>query len=156
MRPSGDVYGYIAVYVDDLAFCMKDPEDFARILRETHKFKLKGTGSIAFHLGCDFVRDDEGVLAMGPRKYIEQMLDGYEQMFGEKPSTKFHSPLEKNDHPELDTSELLDESGVQQYQSLIGQLQWCISLGRFDIATAVMTMSGFRSAPRRGHLKRAK
>ena len=53
------------------------------------------------------------------------------------------SPLEKGDHPELDTSELLDPTGVQQYQSLIGSLQWAISLGRFDIATAVMTMSGF-------------
>ena len=156
MRPNGDVYEYIAVYVDDLAFCMKDPKAFERTLKEKHKFKLKGTGSIAFHLGCDFIRDDDGVLAMGPRKYIEKMMDGYEQMFGEKPSTKFSSPLEKNDHPELDTSELLDQIGVQQYQSLIGQLQWSISLGRFDIATAVMTMSGFRSALRRGHLERTK
>ena len=41
-------------------------------------------------------------------------------------------------------------------QSLIGVLQWTISLGRFDIATAVMTMSGFRTAPRVGHLERLK
>jgi hypothetical protein len=46
------------------------------------------------------------------------------QMFGEKPTTKVHSPLEKGDHPELDTLELLDQTGVQQYQLLIGSLQW--------------------------------
>ena len=64
-------------------------------------------------------------------------------MFGEKPSAKMYSPLEKGDHPELDDSELLDAEGIQQYQLLIGSLQWAISLGRFDIATAVMSMSSF-------------
>jgi hypothetical protein len=50
----------------------------------------------------------------------------------------------------------LDDDGIQQYQSLIGALQWTISLGRFDIATAVMSMSSFRVAPRMGHLERLK
>jgi hypothetical protein len=31
-----------------------------------------------------------------------------------------------------------------------------ISLGRLDVATAVMTLSGFRALPRKGHLDRAK
>jgi hypothetical protein len=64
------------------------------------------------------------------------------------------SPLEKNDHPELETSDLLDEDGIVQYQPLIGILQWTITLGRFDVGTAVMTMSAFRVAPRVGHLAR--
>jgi hypothetical protein len=54
MRQDGDVYEYIAVYVDDLAFAMHDPEAFAQRLIDIHKFKLKGTAEIAFHLGCDF------------------------------------------------------------------------------------------------------
>ena len=82
------------------------------------------------------------------------MVEEYVRLFGEKPTSKVRSPLEKNDHPELDTSELLDEDGIQKYQSLIGMLQWAISLGRFDVATAVMTMSSFRVAPREGHLSR--
>jgi hypothetical protein len=154
--PDGSKYEYIAVYVDDLAMALESPDKFVKILEDKYGFKLKGTGTIAFHLGCDFFRDEDGVLCMAPRKYIDKMLDGYERMFGEKPTTKFTSPLEKGDHPELDTSELLDDQGVQHYQSLIGSLQWAISLGRFDICTAVMTMSGFRSCPRRGHLDRAK
>jgi hypothetical protein len=40
---------------------------------------------------------------------------------------------------------------------LIGQLQWAISLGRFNIAVVIMTMmSAFRSAPRKGNLDRVK
>jgi hypothetical protein len=34
-----------------------------------------------------------------------------------------------NDHPEVDTSEFLDEDGIQQYQSLIGSMQWVSVLG---------------------------
>jgi hypothetical protein len=39
---------------------------------------------------------------------------------------------------------------------MIDSLQWAISLGRFDIQTATMTMSQFRSAPRKGHIERHK
>jgi hypothetical protein len=176
---------------------MHDPDTFAQRLWDVHKFKLKGTGEIAFHLGCDFYRDEDGVLCMQPRKYIENMVSGYERMFGEKPKTLAQSPLEKGDHPELDMSELMEYEGIQQFQSLVGSMQWAepktltqfllekgdhleldmselmecegiqqfqslvgcmqwaVSLGRFDIATAVMTLSGFRAAPRQGRLDRA-
>src|SRR5687767_9609388 len=91
---------------------------------------------------------------MALQKYIERLSQSYKRMFGEKPSTRVHLPLEKGDHPELDDSELLDKNGIEQYQSLIGSLQWAISLGRFDIATVVMSMSSFRAVPRIGHLRR--
>ena len=36
-------------------------------------------------------------------------------------------------------------------------MQWAVSIGRIDITTpAVMTLSGFRAAPRIGHLERCK
>jgi hypothetical protein len=156
MRDAGDKYEYIAVYVDDLAFALKDPEAFVNTLKEKYSFKLKGTGPLGFHLGCDFYRDDDGTLCMSPKKYISRMHDNYVRLFDEKAKKTFFSPLEKGDHPELDTSELLSPDDVQKYQSLIGSMQWAVSLGRFDIATAVMTMSSYRSAPRIGHLQRAK
>jgi hypothetical protein len=62
--------------------------------------------------------------------------------------------LEKGDHPELDTSELCDADQIALYQSMIGALQCIVTIGRFDINTAVMIMSGFRMAPRIGHLNR--
>jgi len=147
MRQNGDIYEYVAVYVDDLAIAVKDPQSLLQSLREKYLFKIKEAGPLEFHLGADFFRDDEGTLCMAPQKYIDRLAASYEKMFGEKPSAKMYSPLEKGDHPELDDSELLDAEGIQQYQSLIGSLQWAISLGRFDIATAVMSMSSFRVLP---------
>jgi hypothetical protein len=128
-----------------------DLQEFVDVLKKKHKFKLKGTGTLAFHIVCDFFRDDEGILCMVPKKYIEKTTMGCKQMFGEKSLAKVHSPLEKGDHPELDTSKLLDQTdGVQQYQLLIGSLQWAISLGCLDIATAVISLSSFWTLPCRG------
>ena len=60
---------------------------------------------------------------MKPSKHIKDKLaKGYEKMFGEKPKQMVLSPLEHGDHPELDDSELLDENGIHQCQSLIGSL----------------------------------
>ncbi len=83
------------------------------------------------------------------------MLDNYERMWGEKPR-EFSAPLEKNDHPELDDSPLLELDGIQKYQSMVGSMQWAVTLGRIDILTALMTMSRFRVAPRVKHLERLK
>ena len=66
------------------------------------------------------------------------------------------SALEKGDHPEADLSEELDQEGIKRYQSMISCLQWAVSLGRFYIQTATMTMSRFRVEPRQGHLDRLK
>jgi len=119
-------------YVDDLMIASKDPDSIIKILMEKYQFKLKGTGPTEFHLGCDFFRDEEGVLCYAPKKYIEKILENYRWIFGTwpKPAT---SPLTTGDHPELDTSELLNEDDQKAYQSLIGALQWVIQIGCFDI-----------------------
>jgi hypothetical protein len=66
------------------------------------------------------------------------------------------SPLEQNDHPEMDDSPFLGQDETQQILSLIGAMQWAVLIGRLDIATVVMSISSFRAMPRRGHLERAK
>ena len=104
MRQRNGVYEYIAVYVDDLLIAAKDPEEIVTTLQEVHKFKLKGVGPLTYHLGCDYFRDKDGTLCYGPKKYINKMMDQFERMFGSKPR-EYTSPLEKGDHPEVDTSD---------------------------------------------------
>jgi hypothetical protein len=136
---------------------MRNPQEFVDALQaEPYNFKLKGTGPIKFHLGMDFTRDEDGTLCIAPTKYIEKMIGTYKQFFGEAPKQTYSSPLEKGDHPELDDSEFLEPKDVVTYQSLIGAYQWAVSIGRIDITVAVMTLSSFRAAPRKGHLERAK
>ena len=54
MRPTNETYECIGVYVDDLAFALKQPEELIKALQEKHNFSLKGTGPLAHHLGADF------------------------------------------------------------------------------------------------------
>ena len=154
-EPGGTCYEYIAVYVDDLAIAAKDPQAFCNELKKKYNLKLKGVGPLEYHLGCTYKKDPDGTLAADPRRYVNKILESYERMFKEKPR-KSMPPLEGGDHPELDTSGLCDEHLTKQFQTLIGQLQWLISLGRFDIAVHVMSLSRFRAQPRKGHFDRAK
>jgi len=155
MRDKGDHYEHIAACVDDLLIASKDPDSIIKMLVGKCQFKLKGSGPTEFHLGCDFFRDEEGVLCCAPKKHVEKILENYRRIYGTwpKPAT---SPLTTGDHPKLDASELLNEDDQKAYQSLIGAPQWVIQIGRFDIQTAVMTLSRFRAVPRRGHLDRVK
>ena len=156
MREKNKVYEYIAVYVDDLLIAACDPGEITTQLIENHKFKLKGVGPLTYHLGCNYYRDAlDGTLSYRPKKYIDKLVDQYKAMYGISPK-EYKSPLEKGDHPEIDLSEELDNEGIKKYQTMIGCLQWAVSLGRFDIQTATMTMSRFCVAPRMGHLDQLK
>ena len=96
MRDAGDHYEYIAVYVDDLMIASKDPNAIINdLMAKPHSFKLKGTGPVTFHLGCDYFRDEDGTLCVGPRKYIERMENAFKTHFGTAPSHKFQSPFGK-------------------------------------------------------------
>ena len=103
------------------------------------------------HLGCNFFGDSDGHLCFAPRKYIEKMIANYERIYGTK-SKQVYSPLTKGDHPELDDTELLGFEKTKIYQSLVGALQWVVQIGRFNVGTAMMTLSQFCAAPCRGHL----
>jgi hypothetical protein len=104
----------------------------------------------------DFFRDEDNTLCLLPIKCIEKLMMNYEKMFGQQPKQNVLSLLERIYHPETNSSNLLDAKGIQMYQSIIGALQWMVTIGQLDITTAVMTTSGFRVAPCTGHLGRVK
>ena len=68
MRKSSGLWEYIAVYVDNLTFVVRETKTIINLLVEKYKYKLKGTGIISYHLGCDFFRDNEDIIFMAPKK----------------------------------------------------------------------------------------
>jgi hypothetical protein len=154
MRLNGNLFEYVATYVNDLCLGMLDLKSFTDTLQKKYNFKLKGTSPIDFHLGQSFSRNDNGEMEISAQRYIDKMIDTYVQLYWEKPR-KASSPLEQNDHPEMDDSPFLGQDETQQFQSLIGAMQWAVSIRRLDIATAAMSLSSFHAIPRRGHLERA-
>ena len=94
-------------------------------------------------MGADYFQDPDGTMVSQPKKYIEKLKETYVRLFITEPSKGLKTPLEKNDHPELDTSEILEGQEVNHYLTMVGQLQCLITLGRFDIQAQVITMSRF-------------
>ena len=62
LQEKTDHWEYIGTYIDDLAIASKGPQAIVDKLVKDHKFKLKGTGPISYHLRCDFMRDEDKVL----------------------------------------------------------------------------------------------
>ena len=156
LRDAGDCYEYVVVYVDDLYTALKEPKVFFdALMSDPWNYKLKGVEEPRYHLGGDFFRDKDGTFCYGAQTYVKRLVKNYEVLFGESPKDYF-SPMEKDDHPELDETPLCGPDDTAKFQSMIGALQWTIQLCRFDISQAVMSMSRFRAAPRIGHLERVK
>jgi hypothetical protein len=155
MKNCGSHYEYICVYVDDIMHMSKSPQDLFVTLKDTYNYSLSGVGKPTYHLGGDFFRDDDGTLAWGAKSYVSKMLLNYSKKF-DIPPREYSSPILEGDHPELDLTKELDQEGIQLYQSMIGALQWAVTLGRFDILMGVTCMSSFRVSPRHGHLDRLK
>jgi hypothetical protein len=102
---------------------MLDPKSFTDTLQKKYNFELKGTGPIDFHLGQSFSWNEDGEMEISVKCYVDKMMDTYVQLYGEKPR-KASSPLEQNYHPEMDNSPFLGQDETQQFQSLIGAMQW--------------------------------
>ena len=101
---------------------------------------------MTYHLGADYFEDPDGTFVSQPKKYIDKLADTYKRLFNEHPPKGYKSPLDKNDHPELDISEILEGDMAAKHLIMGGQLQWLVTLGRFDIHAQVETMSWFRAA----------
>jgi hypothetical protein len=152
MKDCGTHHEHACIYVDDLATMMKDSSAFFAELRG-RKCKLKGVGEMSYHLGGDFYCDPNGTLAWGAKTHWKRIINQCESIFGAPPK-EWTSPVDKDNHPELDTTEEAGPEDIKHCQSLIGSFQWAISLGRYDIYCATMSMGRFRAAPKVGHLNR--
>ena len=78
------------------------------IFKTKHHFKVKADGKLNFHLGADYFEDPHGTFAIQPRKYIDKLADTYKRLLNDDPPKGYKTPLDKNDHSELDTSKILE------------------------------------------------
>ena len=101
---------------------------------------------MTYHLGAEYFEDPDGTFVSQPKKYIDRLAETNKRLFIEDPPKGYKTPLDKNDHPELDTSEILEGDMTPKYLTMVGQLQWLVTLGRFHIHAQVATMSRCRGS----------
>ena len=155
IKDCGTHYEYLIVWVDDILICAKDPMKTIEQLKK--RFTLKGVGKPEYFLGADMTFETEAdgkkTFTIGSKTYVRRILTQFELVMGYKPK-QVKTPLDPKDHPELDKSPFINEKAKKIYWSLMGMLQWAVTIGRMDIHVAVMTMGRFRMEPRKGHLER--
>ena len=79
-------------------------------------------------MGADYYHDPDGTMVSQPKKYIEKLKETYIRLFNTEPSKGLKTPLEKNDHPGLDTSDILEGQQVNHNLTMVGKLQWLIAM----------------------------
>ena len=121
--PNLRCYEYIAVYVDDLCIAAESPSAIIQIFKSKYHLNVKEDGRLTYHLGADYFEDPDGTFVSQPKKYIDKLADTYKRLFNDDPPKGYKTPLDKNDHPELDTSEILEGDMAAKYLTMVGQLQ---------------------------------
>ena len=111
---------------------------------------------MSYHLGADYFEDSDSTFVSQPRKYIDKLAETYKRLFNDEPQKGYKNALDKDDHPELDTSEIIEGDVAAKYLTMVGQLQWLVTFRKFDLHAHVATMSRFRAAPRQGYMDRLK
>ena len=150
-------YEYIACYVDDVIIFSKDPMAIMKKLQD--KFTMKGVGEPRYYLGGDVKKLDEQwakqdiTEAFSAETYIDNLLPKMAKMLGVEQFPRQKVPMSHECHPEEDQSPFCSPDQISKFRSMLGSLNWMVTLGRFDIAFAVNCFSRYSMAPREGHFK---
>ena len=147
----------MACFINDLIAFSKRPLELMKELEET--YVMKGVGKPIYYLGGDVIDlppewgAENCKTAFSASTYIKNCLPKLATMCDRGDFKKYTTPFSDNYHAELDTSPLCDSEKITKFKSLIGSANWIITLGRFDIAYAVSTLSRYCIAPRDGHFE---
>jgi Reverse transcriptase (RNA-dependent DNA polymerase) len=144
-------YDYIATHVDDIAIAATRPAEYMYMIKQEFLVRNK-EDSPSYYLGNDLKMKGDR-LHISNKTYIKEILRKNQEEHRTLP--KKNTPMSPNAHPELDTSDLLDEAGIRHYQKIIGIGQYLVVAGRFDINYAISSLSRYAASPRKGHLEMA-
>jgi hypothetical protein len=123
-----------------------------RKLQEIYLIKDPKTPDV--YLGGTYVGNPRDKWCITAREYIKEAIKQIEGRLNIKLREE-KTPIKTNYHPEEDDSPVLDNDMHREYQSIMGMLQWVVSLCRIDICFAVSSLSRFCACPRQGHMTRA-
>jgi hypothetical protein len=150
-RPDGTGYDYICTYVDDFLIVAKDAWHYIKELQKV--YNIKDPKHPELYLGALCMGNPSSKWSITAKNHIKEAIEQIERRTDIKIREE-KLPMKPGDHPEEDESPLLDNEQHRLYQSMIGMLQWTVSIGRLDIWYAISSMSRFCVSPREGHIHR--
>ena len=101
-----------------------------RKIKET--FNLRSEGEMDYFWGHNIGRKNNGLWAASAKTSIHKMIMKVEQEMSDMPLAKVH--IVAHDHPEEDSSSLLNPLGIHNYQMIIGCINWITTLVRKHVS----------------------
>ena len=159
IRIHEDTYEYIVCYVDDCCIYSRRAKEVVDSINEL--YNTKGEGFPTYFLGGDILKTkilmDDGTpintYALSAKTYINGLVPRVEKIVG---TFQHHSfPMDPSYKPESDKTDLLTGDDITVYRMMIGSAVWAITLGRYDIQYATISLARYSHAPREGHYKAA-
>jgi hypothetical protein len=135
LRPDGMGYDYICTYVDDFLIVAKDAWSYMKELQKV--YNIKDPKHPDLYLGALYTGDPSKNWTITAKNYIKEALEQIERRTGIKVRDE-KLPMKPGDHPEEDNSPLLENGKHRLYQSMLGMLQWAVSIGRIDICCSIL------------------
>ena len=143
-------YEMLACYVDDIIAFLERPREIIVEFRKT--CVLKGVEEPKYYLGGDVQTLNEhwqkqgATMGLLAKTYVENITEQFQMMLKTNFKTE-DTPMAEGDHPELDESNFCTPLQHAQFRALVGSANWCITLGRFDIAFATQSLAHFNMVP---------
>eukprot|EP00968_Pinguiococcus_pyrenoidosus_P019925 scaffold2241_cov257-Pinguiococcus_pyrenoidosus.AAC.1 len=132
-------------YVDDIVIFSQNPKDTKALL--DHRYNIRDESALQWYFGQGLSNLDDGCMKTDAAKYIKNTIDMFEQRHSWSLRT-FDTPLAESDSPGMDTSQECAPQDATLFQQIIGVGQWLVTIGRYDIAFTVTTLSRFCANPR--------
>jgi len=149
LREYNKRYDYISTYVDEFLITAKDPWVYMKVLQEI--YTIKNPFIPDYYLGANYVGNVESNWYITAKQYILESIKHIETRLNITLREE-RTPMATKDHPEEDSSPLLDSYHHPEYQAVIGMLQWVITISRADVCYATSSLSRFSTAAGEGHL----
>jgi hypothetical protein len=125
----------ISTYVDD--FLITAEELWVYMIQLQRTYKIKDPKPPENYLGATYAENPKGKWSITAKGYIKEAIRQIEKRL-EFTIREEKIPMKNDDHREEDDSEVLENKMRRLYQTIIGMLQWTVSLCRIDICYAVL------------------
>ena len=157
IRRFQDSYEYIVVWVDDLLVFSKRAKEVIKSINDL--YNTKGNEPPTYFLGGDILRvklpnngkETKYTYALSAKTFISTLIPRVEAVVGSFQHHMF--PMDPSYRPESDKTELLTGEEISFYRMMIGSAMWAVTLGRYDIQYATISLARYNQAPRRGDYK---
>ena len=120
-------YNYIGTHTDDVLVVALNPTSIFEKLKETYTIKKFVPPTV--HIGCNYARVTKGSETKevtGSYTYIKECLSKVCALLKVTIFWKDKLPCSPSDHPELDSSPLLNKNQHHLYHQLVGMVEWVV------------------------------